>query len=279
MRSLPVDSLVSIVFIFQGLFLGSIGAANNKEELKNLNITHILTVANSFEPTYPNDFVYKIINGKNVVPLICCNTYACFFSFCFRLHVFKVFKIPSTFGDNLLQLFFSWVDCFLHSLQLASNHLLCVADSKFSFFFFIILDHKWFANDFSIYIKWISNSAHLWCAPLFQYLPAHKQQLFSILKNFYSNFVMFGSHQPLLIQYAFMTVYLTTPPYEVVNALNLWPFKHQLVHNCCFKPRWAYRTEIRIYLLVLFQNWGSCGQSINRFKAALWWVYWLYWWS
>lgn len=48
--------------IEEGLFLGSIGAANNKEELKNLNITHILTVANSFEPTYPNDFVYKIIN-------------------------------------------------------------------------------------------------------------------------------------------------------------------------------------------------------------------------
>lgn len=67
MRSLPIDSLVSFVFIFQGLFLGSIGAANNKEELKNLNITHILTVANSFEPSYPNDFVYKIINGKNVV--------------------------------------------------------------------------------------------------------------------------------------------------------------------------------------------------------------------
>ncbi|CAL2227333.1 hypothetical protein PRUPE_1G151900 [Prunus persica] len=48
--------------IEEGLFLGSIGAANNKEELKNLNITHILTVANSFEPSYPNDFVYKIIN-------------------------------------------------------------------------------------------------------------------------------------------------------------------------------------------------------------------------
>ncbi|PQQ06371.1 dual specificity protein phosphatase 1 isoform X1 [Prunus yedoensis var. nudiflora] len=30
--------------IEEGLFLGSIGAANNKEELKNLNITHILTV-------------------------------------------------------------------------------------------------------------------------------------------------------------------------------------------------------------------------------------------
>ncbi|TQD90320.1 hypothetical protein C1H46_024148 [Malus baccata] len=48
--------------IEEGLFLGSIGAANNKEELKNLNITHILTVANSLAPAYPNDFVYKVIN-------------------------------------------------------------------------------------------------------------------------------------------------------------------------------------------------------------------------
>ncbi|KAM7257980.1 hypothetical protein ACFE04_013721 [Oxalis oulophora] len=44
-----------------GLFLGSVGAANNKDELKGLNITHILTVANSLAPIYPNDFVYKIV--------------------------------------------------------------------------------------------------------------------------------------------------------------------------------------------------------------------------
>ena len=54
MRSLPIDSLFSIVFIFQGLFLGSIGAANNEEELKKLNIMHLLTVADSLPPKYPN---------------------------------------------------------------------------------------------------------------------------------------------------------------------------------------------------------------------------------
>ncbi|KAH7857025.1 hypothetical protein Vadar_008156 [Vaccinium darrowii] len=48
--------------IEEGLYLGSVGAANNKSELKRLNITHILTVANSLPPTHPNDFVYKIIN-------------------------------------------------------------------------------------------------------------------------------------------------------------------------------------------------------------------------
>lgn len=48
--------------IEEGLFLGSIGAANNKTALKNLNVTHILTVANSLEPAYPNDFIYKVIH-------------------------------------------------------------------------------------------------------------------------------------------------------------------------------------------------------------------------
>ncbi|KAA8527555.1 hypothetical protein F0562_034730 [Nyssa sinensis] len=48
--------------IEEGLFLGSIGAANNKSALKSLNVTHILTVANSLAPAHPNDFIYKIID-------------------------------------------------------------------------------------------------------------------------------------------------------------------------------------------------------------------------
>ncbi|XP_057872664.1 dual specificity protein phosphatase 1 isoform X3 [Cryptomeria japonica] len=42
-----------------GLFLGSIGAAQNKSVLKSLNVTHVLLVANALEPAYPNDFKYK----------------------------------------------------------------------------------------------------------------------------------------------------------------------------------------------------------------------------
>ncbi|XP_059632565.1 dual specificity protein phosphatase 1 isoform X2 [Cornus florida] len=48
--------------IEEGLFLGSVGAANNKNVLKSLNVTHILTVANSLAPAHPNDFIYKIID-------------------------------------------------------------------------------------------------------------------------------------------------------------------------------------------------------------------------
>lgn len=47
--------------IDEGLFLGSVGAASNKSELKSLNITHILTVANTLDPAHPNDFTYKVI--------------------------------------------------------------------------------------------------------------------------------------------------------------------------------------------------------------------------
>ncbi|KAI3711883.1 hypothetical protein L1987_70432 [Smallanthus sonchifolius] len=48
--------------IEEGLYLGSVGAANNKTLLKSLNITHILTVASSLPPSYPNDFTYKVVD-------------------------------------------------------------------------------------------------------------------------------------------------------------------------------------------------------------------------
>ncbi|KAE9602120.1 putative phosphoric monoester hydrolase [Lupinus albus] len=47
--------------IDEGLFLGSLGASNNKDALKDLNVTHILTVAGTLAPAHPEDFVYKII--------------------------------------------------------------------------------------------------------------------------------------------------------------------------------------------------------------------------
>ncbi|XP_050220124.1 dual specificity protein phosphatase 1 [Mercurialis annua] len=48
--------------IEEGLFLGSYGAATNRDILRSMNITHILTVANSLAPAYQNDFVYKVIS-------------------------------------------------------------------------------------------------------------------------------------------------------------------------------------------------------------------------
>ncbi|KAA3454757.1 dual specificity protein phosphatase 1B-like isoform X1 [Gossypium australe] len=44
-----------------GLFLGSLGDANNKGALKSSNVTHILTVANLSLPLYPNEFAHKTI--------------------------------------------------------------------------------------------------------------------------------------------------------------------------------------------------------------------------
>ncbi|XP_057421881.1 dual specificity protein phosphatase 1-like isoform X2 [Lotus japonicus] len=48
--------------IHEGLFLGSIGTANNKDALKKVNVTHVLTVAGKLAPPHPGDFVYKTID-------------------------------------------------------------------------------------------------------------------------------------------------------------------------------------------------------------------------
>ncbi|KAI4373967.1 hypothetical protein MLD38_012022 [Melastoma candidum] len=49
----------------EGLFLGSFSDACVKDNLKSLNITHVLTVAN-LKPPYPGDFVYKVIDVMDV---------------------------------------------------------------------------------------------------------------------------------------------------------------------------------------------------------------------
>lgn len=55
----------NLAYVVQGLFLGSLGAAKNRDGLKSLNVTHILTVAHSITPDYPKDFVYKVIEGMD----------------------------------------------------------------------------------------------------------------------------------------------------------------------------------------------------------------------
>jgi len=51
--------------IEQGLYLGSVGAALNKEALKSLNITHVLIVARSLNPAFPAEFNYKKMEGNS----------------------------------------------------------------------------------------------------------------------------------------------------------------------------------------------------------------------
>lgn len=50
--------------IIEGLHIGSIGTALNKENLKAANISCILSCA-SFKPAFPEDFTYKIMNIKD----------------------------------------------------------------------------------------------------------------------------------------------------------------------------------------------------------------------
>jgi len=48
------------------VFLGSIGAAHNREVLQRLNITHVLTVAGGFEPKFPSELTYECVDVKDV---------------------------------------------------------------------------------------------------------------------------------------------------------------------------------------------------------------------
>ena len=42
--------------VIPNLYLGSVGAAYNKDQLLKSGITHILTVADKLQPRYPKDF-------------------------------------------------------------------------------------------------------------------------------------------------------------------------------------------------------------------------------
>ena len=47
--------------VVEGLYQGSIGAALNKDNLKKLGITHVLTCADKIKPSFPDEFTYKCI--------------------------------------------------------------------------------------------------------------------------------------------------------------------------------------------------------------------------
>lgn len=46
----------------ENLYLGSVGAAYNLQGLKNLKISHILTVCDCLPPKFPGEFEYKVIS-------------------------------------------------------------------------------------------------------------------------------------------------------------------------------------------------------------------------
>ncbi|XP_078153938.1 dual specificity protein phosphatase 1-like isoform X3 [Carex rostrata] len=60
--------------IDSGLYLGSFGAAQNREQLKAVNITHVLTVASSLDPVFPDEFMYKNIDVLDT-PETCLDAY------------------------------------------------------------------------------------------------------------------------------------------------------------------------------------------------------------
>ncbi|KAL6581796.1 hypothetical protein OROMI_005810 [Orobanche minor] len=51
--------------IEEGLYLGSLQAATIRSTLKNVNITHILSITSSITSTHPKHFVYKTIQVQD----------------------------------------------------------------------------------------------------------------------------------------------------------------------------------------------------------------------
>jgi hypothetical protein len=59
----------------QGLYVGSIAAACNKQELLRLRITHILSVLPQMGPIYPSNFQYKQIKGLYFYLFLCSSSF------------------------------------------------------------------------------------------------------------------------------------------------------------------------------------------------------------
>lgn len=49
--------------IINGVYVGAIESSYDKEELKKLGITHIISVIAGYEPPFPDDFKYLVINA------------------------------------------------------------------------------------------------------------------------------------------------------------------------------------------------------------------------
>ncbi|KAJ1949506.1 hypothetical protein EC988_004745, partial [Linderina pennispora] len=52
--------------IIDGLFVGSAMAESDRAKLQEHGITHILTVASNYTPSYPNQFAYKSISIEDM---------------------------------------------------------------------------------------------------------------------------------------------------------------------------------------------------------------------
>lgn len=48
--------------ITESVYLGSVGAALTHSVLKQIGVTHILTVADNLQPMFPEEFVYKTVD-------------------------------------------------------------------------------------------------------------------------------------------------------------------------------------------------------------------------
>lgn len=61
-----ISTEFNITKVTDNLFISDIATAFNKEELKNLGITHVLSTVLGLEPAFPDDFDYKNIYLRDI---------------------------------------------------------------------------------------------------------------------------------------------------------------------------------------------------------------------
>jgi len=81
------DNIFEANEVISGLYLGNINSVYDKTRLKELGITHIVSVLAGFDPPYPSEFNYLVLNALDTT-----NT-----------NLSKVFEISNEFIDTALQ--------------------------------------------------------------------------------------------------------------------------------------------------------------------------------
>ena len=62
-RPLVLEDKFEANEVVSGIYIGGIESSYDKSELKRLNITHIISAIPGYEPQYPNEFKYLVINS------------------------------------------------------------------------------------------------------------------------------------------------------------------------------------------------------------------------
>jgi dual specificity phosphatase 12 len=64
---ISIDNTFEANEVIPGLYIGNINSVYDIKKLKELGITHVISVLSGFEPPYPNDFNYLVLDALDTV--------------------------------------------------------------------------------------------------------------------------------------------------------------------------------------------------------------------